>query len=326
MAASTAWAIWCGSFRARTTRRAKYMGPCAFARKIVGWGATFNSVCRASTTTPTISTGLGTVQQTFSFLPTGFWPAKNRSANAWLTTVALGVPKRSCWPKSRPLSMGVPMVWKYPGLITRKSALGEETFGSGPGAGAKQEPDTNPVSGRKCVEPAACTPGTLRTSSSTRSMYCDRFSRSPYLAGEVNISMASRCSVTKPGLTEISRAKTAHEQAGANQQQKRQRNLGDHERPPEDATASHAGALRTLLQRALKLRARDLNRGRQAKYDGRRQGNAERKEEHSGIQANRFHPGQRHTGGDHREQALEAPVAHCQTSCPSRQRQQQALR
>src|ERR1022692_460590 len=175
MAASTAWAIWRGSFRARTTRRAKYMGPCAFARKIVGWGATFNSVCRASTTTPTISTGLGTVQQTFSFLPTGFWPAKNREANAWLTTVALGVPKRSCWPKSRPLSMGVPMVWKYPGLITRKSALGEETFGSGPGAGAKQEPDTNPVSGRKCVEPAACTPGTLRTSSSTRSMYCDRF-------------------------------------------------------------------------------------------------------------------------------------------------------
>src|ERR1017187_8912227 len=80
MAASTAWAIWRGSFRARTTRRAKYMGPCAFARKIVGWGATFNSVCWASTTTPTISTGLGTVQQTFSFLPTGFWPAKNRSA------------------------------------------------------------------------------------------------------------------------------------------------------------------------------------------------------------------------------------------------------
>jgi hypothetical protein len=80
------------------------------------------------------------------------------------------------------------------------------------------------------------------------------------------------------------------------------------------------------LQGGLKLRAGDLDSRHQSKQNSRRHGYAECEEEHAGIQANRFHAGQRHAGGDQGQQAFEAPEAHCQASGPSRKRQQQTLR
>src|SRR6201987_6098880 len=90
----------------------------------------------------------------------------------------------------------------------RNSEAGDcEGTGGGPPAGAKQEPDTLSVSGKKWIEPAAFTPGTLRISVTMCSKYSERFRLSSYFDGATEICIVRTCSGSNPGYTATSRAK-----------------------------------------------------------------------------------------------------------------------
>ena len=101
--------------------------------------------------------------------PMGSLSGQKRRANASLTITTSSVCSVSVTAKSRPRSSGIPMVRKNSGVTTLNATTGASSGEPSYPSYSTLLAMLRPCTGTMCPRAAARTPGSARTSSSTRS-------------------------------------------------------------------------------------------------------------------------------------------------------------
>ena len=116
---------------------------------------------------------------------------------------------------------------------------------------------------------------------------------------------------------------TPHEQARAGKQHERQRNFSDDERLTQSVAASAARSAPFVLQRVARLGARRVQRRHQTEHDRGGDGEAEREQQHAGIECTPRRRGMSHRTG--RDQCRLAPRREQQPPAPAEHGERQRL-
>ena len=134
--------------------------------------------------------------------PIGSWPGKKRSAVFSLTITTRWRPSPSASVKSRPDMNGIFAVAKYPGDDSRTATTGSsESFIAGWPSTTTYCVEPPPSSGMVSIHAADCTPGSARTSSTTRSKNWLRASGVAYFASGMSMVPVHVRAASNPGST-----------------------------------------------------------------------------------------------------------------------------
>ena len=207
---------------------------------------------RVSSATPTMVSHVGwSAKRWRTRRPTGSRPGHIRSAKAALTMPTGVAPAPSPAVNPRPCTMPMPIAGKKPGVTMRKSALGWRPSPRSGRSSISTVPCQPPSrSGNRVTKPAACTPGSAltRSTSARQERGAGRRRHQPRRGDDVEDGDVGGI---EPGVHRVEVLHRAGEHRRAGHQQHRQRHLHGDEHPVDPPRSHRADAAgRALLARS----------------------------------------------------------------------------
>ena len=193
------------------------------------------------------------------------------------------LPGRSCSSKNRPASSRVPIARKYAGDTPRPSEVSLSQLRAVSSLYAYGDSDPLPVSGSCDVKPTSVTPGIARSCSSIWRRNAARASGRRILRQRQRDAEGEHAGRIEPGPHLLERREAPDHQARADQQNERERHLGDH----QHAAQAHLRHRRRSggAQRTIEIEARGPQGGNEAEEQRRQRAGADGEEQHGAVDA-----------------------------------------